>query len=71
MTTCPVNDWTCPCFDSEGDGKCKLPPENGHLRCEFLSSVSNSVCEPENRLPKSAIGGEMLRCLFRFAEGNV
>lgn len=38
MITCPVNDWTCPCFDSEGDGKCRIKaPGNEHLSCEFLS----------------------------------
>lgn len=36
MVSCPENDWTCPYFDSEGGGKCRLPP-NAHLRCEFLS----------------------------------
>lgn len=68
MTTCPVNDWTCPCFDSEGGGKCKLPAEDGHLKCEFLSSVSNSVSEPEHNLPDTALGGEIIRCLFRHIE---
>lgn len=69
MITCPVNDWTCPCFDSEGDGKCKLPYKNGHLRCEFLSQVYNSTDRVENRLPESALGGEILRCLFKHAGG--
>ena len=39
MITCPVNDWTCPFFDSEGKGKCKISAQgNEHLSCEFLSS---------------------------------
>lgn len=41
MITCPVNDWTCPFFDSEGKGKCKINAQgNEHLSCEFLSSPS-------------------------------
>lgn len=40
MITCPVNDWTCPCFDSEGWGKCRIKmPGNEHLNCEFLLST--------------------------------
>lgn len=38
MITCPVNDWTCPCFDSEGEGKCKLGENSPQLTCEFLSA---------------------------------
>lgn len=37
MVSCPVNDWTCPCFDSEGEGKCKLGENSPQLTCEFLS----------------------------------
>lgn len=44
MITCPVNDWTCPCFDSEGDGKCKILSQgNEHLSCEFLNDEMDKI----------------------------
>lgn len=50
MMLCPVNDWTCPCFDSEGEGKCMLRYSDstyGYLSCEFLSDISDSGNEGE------------------------
>ena len=69
MITCPVNDWTCPCFDSEGCGKCRIKmPGNEHLNCEFLQSTdAKSIARPAPPTPQ-AISGAIVRAMFKSLE---
>ena len=66
MITCPVNDWTCPCFDSEGWGKCRIKmPGNEHLNCEFLPPTDvESAARPVPPDPQ-VISGAIVRAMFK------
>lgn len=72
MITCPVNDWTCPCFDSEGWGKCRIKmPGNEHLNCEFLPPVcTRSISRPTPSSPRkvSRVGVAIVRAMIEAAE---